>query len=398
MAIREFASFIGTLTSSFPGNQFGPLYYRAMLKFKDKSLRYNKGNFNAVIKLFEDTLHEISWWKKNIFKVFKPITYPKFSITIYTDASLEGWGASMGNVSTGGGWLPDEKLMHINVLELKAILLALKSFVKTSHKHIKIMSDNTTAIHCINKMGTSHSMECHHQVLNIWEWAIIHKSHLSVAHIPGKLNTVADKESRSNRVDTEWMLQPKVLNLALEHSSFKPEIDLFATNINTQFGKYAAFRPDPGAMYIDAFSIDWSDLKFYALPPISVIPRVLSEGKQDSAEGIIVVPFWPTQVWYPAMLKMLVSTPILLNSRKSLLVLPQTSNQVHPMWKKMSMLVVLLSGSLQKANHCQEMLLKSYQLRGEWEHEKGTTTMSKGLSSFVVKGTLIPFKQPLRWE
>ena len=101
-----------------------------------------------------------------------------------------------------------------------------------------------------------------------------------------------------------------------------------------------------GAMYIDAFFIDWSDLKFYAFPPISVIPRVPSKVKQDSAESIIVVPFWPTQVWCPAMLKMLVSTPILLNSRKLLLVLPQTPNQVHPRWKKMSMLVVHFSGSL----------------------------------------------------
>ena len=108
---------------------------------------------------------------------------------MYTDASLEGWDASMGNVSTGGAWLPDEKLMRINVLQLKAILLTLKSFVKTSHKRIKIMSGNTTAILCINKMGASHSMECHHKVLKISEWAIIHKNHLSAAHIPGKLNT-----------------------------------------------------------------------------------------------------------------------------------------------------------------------------------------------------------------
>ena len=64
----------------------------------------------------------------------------------------------------------------------------------------------------------------------------------------------------------------------------------------------------------------------------------------------------------------------------------------------MNMLVVHFSDSLQKANHCQEMLWRSYQLRGEWEQEKGTTPMSKGLSSFVVKDTLIPFKQPLRWE
>ena len=38
LTIREFANFIGTLISSFPGNQFGLLYYRAMLKLKDKSL------------------------------------------------------------------------------------------------------------------------------------------------------------------------------------------------------------------------------------------------------------------------------------------------------------------------------------------------------------------------
>ena len=102
---------------------------------------------------------------------------------------------------------------------------------------------------------------------------------------------MADKESRSNHVDTEWMLQSTFLNLALEHLCFKQEIDLFATNINTQFDKYAAFRPDPRAMYIDVFSIDWSDLKLYAFPPISVIPRVLSKVKQDSAEGITVSHF-----------------------------------------------------------------------------------------------------------
>ena len=65
------------------------------------------------------------------------------------------------------------------------------------------MSDNTTAIHCIKKMGTSNSMECHHQVLKIWGWAIIHKNHLSTAYIPGKVNKVADKESQSNHVNTE---------------------------------------------------------------------------------------------------------------------------------------------------------------------------------------------------
>ena len=118
-------------------------------------------------------------------------------------------------------------------------------------------------------------------------------------------------------------------------------MDLFAININTKFAKYAAFRLDPRAMYIVEFSLDCSYLKFYAFLPISVIPRVLLKVKQDSAKRIIVVPFWKTQVWYLVIFQMLVPTPILLDSRKSLLVLPQTTNQVHPMREKVNMLVVL---------------------------------------------------------
>ena len=45
LKIRNVASFIGSLTSSFPGNKMGPLYYRA--------LKHNKGNFNSKMKLTE---------------------------------------------------------------------------------------------------------------------------------------------------------------------------------------------------------------------------------------------------------------------------------------------------------------------------------------------------------
>ena len=82
LTIKEFATFIATLISTFPENQFDPVYYRATLKYKEKSLKYNKGNFNAITKLSEDTLHRMLCWKSNIFEVFKPIRYPNISITI----------------------------------------------------------------------------------------------------------------------------------------------------------------------------------------------------------------------------------------------------------------------------------------------------------------------------
>lgn len=54
------------------------------------------------------------------------------------DASKEGWGAfiesSDGNKSTGGRW-QEEKEFHINVLELKAFFLGLRSLLMCTHTH-----------------------------------------------------------------------------------------------------------------------------------------------------------------------------------------------------------------------------------------------------------------------
>ena len=54
---------------------------------------------------------------------------------------------------------------------------------------------------------------------------------LTAAHIPGKQNIIADRESRVCHVDSEWMLSPRYLHQSLNLLSFKPDIDLFATQI-----------------------------------------------------------------------------------------------------------------------------------------------------------------------
>ena len=115
----------------------------------------------------------------------------------------------------------------MNELELKAIFLGLKFFIKEEKTHIKVFSDSTTAIGCINKIGTSHSDICHHFTKLIWKLA---KSiHITAAHIPGNKNIEADRESRELSVDLEWMLCWK---------SYAPKTDLFASNLNYQFHTY----------------------------------------------------------------------------------------------------------------------------------------------------------------
>ena len=67
------------------------------------------------------------------------------------------------------------------------------------------------------------------------------------------------------------MLSKASLQDALNELGFMQEIDLFASRINNQFTKYVSYKPDPSALAIDAFTLDWSKLMFYAFPPFSVI-------------------------------------------------------------------------------------------------------------------------------
>ncbi|KAI8497707.1 hypothetical protein Bbelb_243590 [Branchiostoma belcheri] len=84
-------------------------------------------------------------------------------LTITSDASLAGWGATCGHLKAGGRWTEEESKLHINELELKAAFFAVE----------------------------------------IWKWALARKLHLSAEHLPGVFNTVADAESRSFNDHTE---------------------------------------------------------------------------------------------------------------------------------------------------------------------------------------------------
>ena len=51
-------------------------------------------------------------------------------LTIFSDASKKGWGASYQGIITGSQWFLVERDWHINVLELEAVSLAILSFIK----------------------------------------------------------------------------------------------------------------------------------------------------------------------------------------------------------------------------------------------------------------------------
>jgi hypothetical protein len=120
-------------------------------------------------------------------------------------------------------------------------------------------------------MGTSHSREINLLVTEIWDFCIKNNIWITVAHIPGKHNVIADFESRRGTNDTEWALDQTVYDQAIQLLDVTPSIDLFASRLNYKCKPYVAFRPDPEAQAINAFHISWVNMCFYAFPPFCII-------------------------------------------------------------------------------------------------------------------------------
>ena len=129
--VRELAQFIGQVVSCFQGVKFGPLWYRYMENGKIKTLKQNKGDYESKVVFSNEAKSEMIWWTENIMSfsdVHSDHSQPDF--VLFTDTLLTGWGCSCEVGRTGGRWDYSEAQSNINVLELKAALLALQSFVR----------------------------------------------------------------------------------------------------------------------------------------------------------------------------------------------------------------------------------------------------------------------------
>ena len=246
-----------------------------------------------------------------------------------------------------------------------------------------------TAVTILNNMGTSRSWELNELNKEIWSWCIHRGIWLTLAHIPGKTNIVADRESRQHRRELEWTLNQELYEEGIRRMSVKPNIDLFASRLNYRLKPYVSYKPDPGAVAVDAFTVQWSQYVFYAFPPFSVIMRTLQKIQQDQATGLLLVPFWTTQAWWPTLTRMLIQAPLVLPNRMDTLYLPQDPSAVHPL---MSLLLCHLSGNICRVKEFHRQLPTLSCSPGVQARGSSTALTLRNGWSTVVNGKLIQFR------
>ena len=152
--IRKFAEIVEFLVACCPAVKYGWAYTKACERQKYLALKANNNNYEAHMNVSKEVMEEFRWWRSIGSRSEDSIRETRFELVIFTDASLTGWGAFCNGKRAQGHRKGDEKIRHINCLELIAALLGLKCFAESYRdSQILLRIDNTTAVSYINRMG-----------------------------------------------------------------------------------------------------------------------------------------------------------------------------------------------------------------------------------------------------
>ena len=326
----QWQSLIGTVGAQAILLPFGRLRVRPLQFFLKDRWNQAKDPQNLLIPVPKHIKDLLRWWSHPTnLNQGVPLKDPPFTHRIFTDASLKGWGAHWENSQTQGLWSLMESNLHINILEMRAVRLALQSFSFPVGSSILVATDNTTVVAYINHQGGTRSKSLWLECQSLFRLIESNQWFLKARHIPGSLNVLADELSRKGQIlPSEWMLHPDIVRSVFAIWD-TPNVDLFATRFNSQCPTFVSPAPDPSAIDVDALSISWEGMNAYAYPPHQIMTQVLTKVRETKSLSLILIaPMWPKQLWYPLLLQLADPNPIKLPTWTKMLRQPR-SDRYH---------------------------------------------------------------------
>ena len=194
--VRQLMSLIGLLTATEKQVPSGRLHMRP-IQWHLKGHWHIPESLEKVIPIPRSHHPHLLWWLKEENVLPGQKLHPlRHTVQIFTDASNEGWGAHLGDYTAKGGWSVAESRLHINFLELKAVLLALKAFESRCRGRVVLVAtDNMTVVAYINKEGSMRSGSLCALLWRLLSWCNLREICLRACHIPVRLNMIADNLS-----------------------------------------------------------------------------------------------------------------------------------------------------------------------------------------------------------
>ena len=112
LKIRFVSSAIGMIIAALPAVKHGALHYRTMEADKNFALQLTEGDFDKNMTLSPQARNEVQWWVTHIYHSQRFLHPPPITTIIYSDASLEGSGATDSISTIGAPWRDTDELAH----------------------------------------------------------------------------------------------------------------------------------------------------------------------------------------------------------------------------------------------------------------------------------------------
>jgi hypothetical protein len=243
--------------------------------------------------------------------------------------------------------------------------------------HVELFTDNMTVKAYLEKQGGTVSPTLNLITAEIWEWIEAHNVTLSLQHISGDLNVLADMLSRPHQViQGEWELDQTVFQRICQMVPTIPDIDLFATRFNHKLDNYVSPCPAEFAVDRNALALKWNSYEFpYLFPPFSLIPDVLEKVRQENMTCLLVAPAWNTNQYYPLLLDLLMEMPISLGNGRGLLGQgPPQHRKFYPDPRALRLHAWIISGNESRVEDFRRLWHHERQSRSGFLPPHGTST------------------------
>lgn len=344
-----FLRLLGKLTSMTSVVPLGLLTLRPLQRWLNGFRLDAKWHRHRKLRVSQQCLLALAPWRDRAFLLSGVGlgVAPARREIITTDASLTGWGAVWQHRVARGRWSARDNGDHINVLELRAVHLALEHFLPyLKGRHILIRSDNTSTVFHINHQGGTRSPRLLQVTQHLLRWAAPRLASLRAMYLPGELNQLADSLSRQDPPSGEWRLHPEVVCMMWRFFG-RAEVDLFASRESTHCPLWFSLREAGSPLGQDALAHPWPKGLLYAFPPLPLIWPTIQRVLQEGHQLLLVAPFWPARTWFPLLYNLCCGGPLFLPNRVDLL--SQREGQVwHPNPHRLRLCAWLLGGP----NHC----------------------------------------------
>lgn len=324
---RRLARLVGSLASVLRAVLPGSMLLRRCYALIDRR------DLDRTIALSRGARQDLQWWLRALTDWNGAAAIPlPADVKLETDASDLGWGAAIGSMETRGSWSPEMRRRHINIRELTAVLLGLRSLLsEVKGKSVIVYSDNVTVVASINRLRGK-SFFLNEIVRSLFLFCRQHDITLRAQWLPGSSNTRADRLSRMPD-PTDWTLADDAWSMI--DIVFGPHsMDRMASLNNAKTRRYNSRFRDPAAEAVDCFTQDWTNDNNYVCPPFALIPRILRLIEEQHATATIIVPVWPSAWWWGRLCSLSVAAPLPLPA-SAFLPGPSTSVEPHrnPRWR-----------------------------------------------------------------